>query len=418
MYFTYTVILTAGLILSLPYYLVRFRKYAPTLADRFGFLKLPQLRGGIWVHAVSVGEVKAVEKLLERLREQFPGKPMVVSTTTPAGQQLARDRHDIVDHTFYFPIDLPWCVQRALNRVSPDLMIIAETEIWPNFLKACRSRGVRVVMINGRISDKSFSRYRLVRHWLSRVLESYAIIGMQSELDGERIRAIGANPEKVTVFGNLKYDVAPRIGAVDAPLSNLFREWKQVWIAASTMPGEEEMVLEAFREISTEHPHLKLVIAPRHPERFDTVESTVNSTGLGVLRRTALGNGKRETDSVLLLDSIGELAALFHYATVVFVGGSLVARGGHNILEPARQGKPVVFGPHMENFRDITRLFLDANAAVQIDRPDQLAAAVAELLTNRQKARDIGNNALAVVEQNTGATDRVLQVLEPVGASR
>jgi 3-deoxy-D-manno-octulosonic-acid transferase len=201
-------------------------------------------------------------------------------------------------------------------------------------------------------------------------------------------------------------------------LSNLFGEWKQVWIAASTMRGEEEMVLEAFRKISLEHPHLKLVIAPRHPERFDTVESTLKSGGFGVVRRSALGKGKGKAASVLLLDSIGELAALFHYATVVFVGGSLVARGGHNILEPARQGKPVVFGPHMENFRDITRLFLNAKAAVQIDRPDQLAAAVAELITNHQKACDIGKNALAVVEQNTGATDRVLQVLEPVGASR
>jgi 3-deoxy-D-manno-octulosonic-acid transferase len=418
MYFTYTVILTVGFILSFPYYLVRFRNYAPTLADRFGFLKLPQLRGSIWVHAVSVGEVKAVEKLLERLREQFPGKPIVVSTATPAGQQLARDRHDIVDHTFYFPIDLPWCVQRTLDRVNPELMIIAETEIWPNFLRACRSRGIRVVMINGRISDKSFSRYRLVRHWLSRVLESYTVIGMQSELDGERIRAIGANPQKVTVFGNLKYDVVPRVSAVDTALSNLLGEWKQVWIAASTMPGEEEMVLEAFRKIFPEHPQLKLVIAPRHPERFDTVELTVKSTGLNVVRRTGLGSGSLESASVLLLDSIGELAALFHYATVVFVGGSLVARGGHNILEPARHGKPVVFGPHMENFRDITRLFLDAKAAVQIDRPDQLAAAVTELITNQQKARDIGKKALAVVEQNTGATDRVLQVLEPVGASR
>src|SRR5215468_3027429 len=307
MYFIYTLVFAVGLILAFPYYLVRFGKYLPTLKDRFGFLRVPQLHRSIWVHAVSVGEVKAVEKLLERLRRKFPEQPLVVSTATPTGQQLAKEWRGIVDHTLYFPIDLPWCVRRALNRVNPELVIIAETEIWPNFLKECRSRGIRVVMINGRISDKSFSRYRLVRHWLSRVLESYAIIGMQSELDGERIRAIGANPRKVTVFGNLKYDVAPRIGAVDAALSNLLGEWKQVWIAASTMPGEEEMVLEAFRKISTEHPHLKLVIAPRHPERFDTVESTLNSTGLGVLRRTALGNGKRETDSVLLLDSIGEL---------------------------------------------------------------------------------------------------------------
>src|SRR3989442_10855328 len=175
MYFIYTFILTLGLVLAFPYYLVRFRKYLPTLADRFGFMKIPQLRHAIWVHAVSVGEVKAVENLVERLRKQFPGKPLVISTATPAGQQLARAWHDIVDHTFYFPLDLPWCVRSAVYRVDPEMVIIAETEIWPNFLRACRRHGVRVVMINGRISDKSFSRYRLARRWLRRVFEGCPI---------------------------------------------------------------------------------------------------------------------------------------------------------------------------------------------------------------------------------------------------
>jgi 3-deoxy-D-manno-octulosonic-acid transferase len=269
-------------------------------------------------------------------------------------------------------------------------------------------------MINGRISDRSFARYRMIRHWLSRGLESYAVIGMQSEMDGERIRAIGANPDKVTVLGNLKYDVTLRAGALDRALTDLFGQWNQVWIAASTMPGEEEMVLDAFRQVIANHPHLKLLIAPRHPERFGAVEELVKQGGFDVMRRSALGAGWPETATVLLLDSIGELAALFHYATVVFVGGSLVARGGHNILEPARHGKPVIFGPHMENFRDIARLFLDAKAAVQIQSPDQLADAVSELLSNSQKAREIGRSALGVVERNTGATDRVLRVLEPI----
>jgi 3-deoxy-D-manno-octulosonic-acid transferase len=418
MYFTYTLLLTVGLIVSFPYYLVRFRKYAPTLADRLGFLKLPQLRGSIWVHAVSVGEVKAVEKLIERLREQFPDKPLVVSTATPAGQELARARRDIVDHTLYFPIDLPWCVQRALDRVKPELMIIAETEIWPNFLKICRNRGIRVVMINGRISDKSFARYRLVRPWLRRVFESYSIIGMQSELDRERIQAIGADPQKVTVFGNLKYDVAPRKGTVKAELVRLLEGWQKVWIAASTMPGEEEVILEAFRQLRDTHYDVKLVIAPRNPERFDPISELLKRSGAEVIRRSELERGNPASASILLLDSIGELAALFHYASVVFMGGSLVERGGHNILEPAWQGKPVVFGPHMENFRDVARLFLEANAAIQIEGPAQLASAVSDLLSNAQKADEIGRKALAVVEQNTGATDRVLRVLEPAEASR
>jgi 3-deoxy-D-manno-octulosonic-acid transferase len=418
MYFTYTLALTVGLVISFPYYLVRFRKYAPTLADRLGFLKLPQLSRSIWVHAVSVGEVKAVEKLLERLREQFPDRPLVVSTATPAGQQLARDRRDIVDHTLYFPIDLPWCVQRTLDRVNPELMIIAETEIWPNFLRICRSRGIRVVMINGRISDKSFARYRLVRPWLRRVFESYSIIGMQSELDRERIQAIGADPQKVTVFGNLKYDVAPRVGTVKAELVRLLGTWQKVWIAASTMPGEEELIVEAFQQLRTAHPDLKLLIAPRNPERFDPVGEKLSQSGYDIIRRSELETGNARLASILLLDSIGELAALFHYATVVFMGGSLVSRGGHNILEPARHGKPVIFGPHMENFRDMSRLFLEANAAIQIESAAQLPAAVSDLLCNPQKADAVGRNALGVVQQNTGATDRVLRVLEPIGASR
>src|SRR5712691_1084872 len=192
MYFTYTLVLTLGLVLTLPYYLVLFRKYLPTIRDRLGFLKVPQLRKAIWVHAVSVGEVKAVERLLERLRQRFPGRPLVVSTATPTGQQLARERRDIIDHTFYFPIDLPWCVRRTMRRVDPEMVIIAETEIWPNFLRACRTRGIRVAMINGRISDKSFARYRLVRRWLRRVFEDYTIIGMQSDMDRRCIEAIGA----------------------------------------------------------------------------------------------------------------------------------------------------------------------------------------------------------------------------------
>jgi 3-deoxy-D-manno-octulosonic-acid transferase len=420
MYFIYTLNLLLALVLTLPVYLFRFGKYFPTLADRLGFLKIPQLRGSIWVHAVSVGEVKAVERLLERLRQQFPRKVIVLSTATPTGQQVARGRQDIVDYTFYFPIDLPWCVRRTVDRVAPEWVIIAETEIWPNFLKACRNRGIRVVMINGRISDRSFARYRVVRRWLRRVFEDYTLIGMQSETDRARIEAIGAAPEKVAVFGNLKYDVLQTDRPVNSDVGGLLANWKQVWIAASTMPGEEEVVLEAFTHLRRTHPDLNLVLAPRHPERFDTVHALMQRSGFAVLRRTEITDSYSSNNktSMLLLDSIGELAALFRYATVVFMGGSLAKTGGHNILEPAHYGKPIVFGPHMENFRDMARLFFDARASVQIERASQLTSAIDDVLSNPEKARQLGQNAFAVIQQNTGATDRVLQVLEPIGASR
>ena len=414
MYFTYTLILTLGLVISFPYYLVRFGKYFPTLADRFGFLKLPPLRRSIWVHAVSVGEVRAVERLLERLRQQFPGRPLVVSTATPAGHQLAGERRDIVDHTFYFPIDLPWCVGRAVDRVDPEMVIIAETEIWPNFLRVCRARGIRVLMINGRISDKSFSRYRLARRWLRRVFEDYTVIGVQSDMDRRRIEAIGADPQKVTVFGNLKYDVIASNRPLNPDLVNLLDGWKPLWIAASTMPGEEELVLDAFADLRKAHPNLKLLIAPRHADRFDAVEETVKHRGFECVRRTCL----QGIGDILLLDTFGELAAVFQFAAVVFMGGSLVPRGGHNVLEPARYRNPIVFGPHMENFRDIARLFLEEKAALQIENAAELAPAIAKVLANPSHAAELGRNALSIVEQNTGATDRVLQVLEPVEAGR
>ena len=419
MYFIYTLILTFGLIVTFPYYLIRFRKYSPTFADRLGFLKIPHMRQSIWVHAVSVGEVRAVEKLLERLRQQFPDKPLVVSTATSTGQQLARQRHDIVDQTFYFPIDLPFCVRRVLDRVNPEMVIIAETEIWPNFLRACRVRGARVVMINGRISDRSFSRYRLARRWLRRVFEDYTIIGMQSDMDRQRIEAIGADPRKVAVFGNLKYDAPPAAGQVDDALSTILQDWNLLWIAASTMPGEEELVLDAFRQLLPTHPGLKLLVAPRHPDRFGSVAGLIREKGIEFVQRTQLQASSRpESACILLLDTIGELATVFQYATIVYMGGSLVATGGHNVLEPARHSKPIVFGPHMENFRDIARVFLEANAAIQISTAAELAPTISRILSNPAKAAGLGRNAFAIVQQNTGATERVLKILEPAGARR
>ena len=224
-------------------------EYFPTIRDRLGFLSLPPLQNGIWIHAVSVGEVKAVEKLIEGLRQSFPGRPIVVSTATPTGQQLARERKDVIDHTFYFPLDTPGAVKRTLKRIRPALVIIAETEIWPNFLRACREGKVPVMMVNGRISDKSLPRYKRVRRWLARVLENYAVLGMQSETDRQRIESLGADPKKVLAFGNRKYDVALSDPSIDpGPCGICSKGWPDLWIAASTMPGEDELVLDAFAE--------------------------------------------------------------------------------------------------------------------------------------------------------------------------
>jgi 3-deoxy-D-manno-octulosonic-acid transferase len=239
-------------------------------------------------------------------------------------------------------------------------------------------------------------------------------MGMQSETDRKRIEAIGADPQRVTVFGNLKYDVASSPKPLDPDLVSFFSNWDQILVAASTTPGEEEFVLDCFAALRQKHPNLKMIIAPRHADRFSAVEEIVKSRGLSCIRRTELGH----SGTVLLLDTIGELAAVFAYATVVFMGGSLVPKGGHNILEPARQRKPIVFGPHMENFRDMTRLFLDADAAIQIQRPSDLAPSIERLLSNPERASQLGRNAYSVAISNTGATERVLKFLQPIEARR
>jgi 3-deoxy-D-manno-octulosonic-acid transferase len=408
MYLVYTFLLYAGLLLTLPWYALKFRRYFPTLKDRLGYLSIPELKRSVWVHAVSVGEVKSVRKLSEKLRAIHPDQPIVLSTITPAGQELALSTAGLADHVFYFPLDLPGSIRRTLDRVNPELVLIAETEIWPNFLRECRRRNVRVVMVNGRISDRSFPRYRFVRRWLKRVLDDFTLLGMQTETDRERIESIGADAGKVTVFGNLKYDALDVEQTLAPELSNVLAQLRKLWIAASTMPGEEEQILDAFAAVRGNHTNLRLLIAPRHPQRFDEVERMIRSRGFFCTRRTQLD----QAADVLLLDSVGELASTFRHADAVFVGGSLVPRGGHNILEPAAFSKPIVFGPHMENFREIRDIFLQARAAIEVRDSAELAAAVDHLLTDSKFAAELGARARQVVEQNAGATDRVLAYLQ------
>jgi 3-deoxy-D-manno-octulosonic-acid transferase len=410
MYLVYTFLLCAGLLLSSPWYAVKFRKYFPTLKDRLGFLEIPKLQRTVWVHAVSVGEVKSVRKLIGRLRSSHPRQPVVLTTITPAGQDLARSTAGLADHVFFFPLDLPGAIRRTLDRVNPELVLIAETEIWPNFLRECRRRNIPVVMVNGRISDRSFPRYRAVRRWLKHVLNDFTLLGMQTETDRERIESIGADGRKVTVFGNLNFDALETERALEPELSDLLGRIPRLWIAASTMPGEEEQILEAFSELRTRHEDLTLLIAPRHPDRFDSVERIIRSHGFTCIRRTQM---KRiESGSVLLLDSVGELASTFRHASFVFVGGSLVPKGGHNILEPAAFANPILFGPHMENFREIRDIFLKAQAAIEVHDSAELVRVMSQLLTDARSATALGQNARRIVEQNTGATERVLAYLQ------
>ena len=423
MYFVYSMLLAVFLLVTLPYWLLqmlRHGKYRAGLRQRLGAVP-PDLRpaGGrraIWVHAVSVGEVVASSSVIESLRQQFPSHRVVVSTTTSTGQKLARQRFG-VENVFYFPLDFAFAVQPFLDALNPELCVIAETEFWPNFLRLAKRKGARIAVINCRISDRSLPGYKRLQFWLPRVLANVDLFLAQTEEDRRRLAEIGAPPAAVRVGGNLKFDVAPpRESAVVATLRAAFGNSKAspasgwpILVCGSTLEDEEAPLLAAFRNILATHPEAVMILAPRHPERFAEVAALVEKLGFRLVRRS-LWSGEALAGSVLLLDSIGELAALYSLATVAFVGGSLVPRGGHNILEPALYGVPIVTGNHYENFRDIVSVFLSRNA-VRVVGLAELPLVFMELIDNEAERTTLGQNALAALESQRGATARTLSAL-------
>jgi 3-deoxy-D-manno-octulosonic-acid transferase len=435
MYAAYSVLIVLFFAVMSPYLLyqaVRYRKYVVNLRQRLGYLPLSfnaDADESIWIHAVSVGEVLTARALLPELRERYPRLRIFLSTTTITGQQIARNNLQYVDEVFYFPFDLPFIVRRTLRLVRPRLFLIMETEIWPNLIRACQSAGVRTVLINGRISSRSYPRYRMARWFFRRVLAQVDRFCMQSEESARRIIEIGADPARVSVTGSLKFDsleIPDASHASGAGRNRVLRYFRipadrPVLIAASTLKGEEEPILEAFHRIRASRPHALLIVAPRKPERFDDVERMAKRAGWNVARRTELPVDSEPRHDVVVLDTIGELAQLFQVGTLVFVGGSLVDAGGHNILEPAVFGKPIVFGPHMQNFAEIARTFLDNGAALQVRDGRELAGTLLELLGDPVRRASLGAAARALVEANRGARGKSLaaiaQVLPPAQVS-
>jgi 3-deoxy-D-manno-octulosonic-acid transferase len=419
MYFLYSALLGLGLIVSLPWWIwqmFRSGKYRAGLLERFGrvpdHLRLGPRHPTIWVHAVSVGEVLAISGLIQALREQNLTYRVVVSTTTASGQKLARERFGR-EHVFYFPLDFAFAIRPYLRVLRPELVVMAETEFWPNLLRLSKEFGARVAVVNARISDRSFPRYRRFRNWLRQVLANVDQFLAQSDVDRGRLVEIGALTPRVAVSGNLKFDIRPpKISALIGQLQVSFKSWRNtpVIVAGSTVEGEEPLVLEAFRRALKWYPEGVLILAPRHPERWPAVAEMLRTSGLRWARRTQWSIETPLSGGVFLLDSIGELAALYHLATIAFVGGSLVPRGGHNILEPAHYGVPIIVGPHNENFRDIVEQFTRAGA-VDIIGPEKFAEEVLRLLENEQKRSLLGKHALEVVRANAGATARTAEVL-------
>ena len=424
MYLLYSFLLSVGAIVLFPYlvYLVTFKpKYRQNLGQRFGFLPESFQADGretIWVHAVSVGETLAAQPLIEKLKERLPDFRIVVSTTTATGQAIARDRFG-PGSVFQFPLDFALCVRRTLSTIKPTAIVLMESELWPRFIHECKQRDIPVIIGNGRMSDRSFRGYQRMTWWTGRILSNITLWLMQSPADAERIRALGISGSNVRHVGNLKYDfksgdqqtrekIAESIGyffglRLDDPLI----------IAGSTTTDEEPIILEAFRQLRQIDglAQTRLMIVPRHPERFDEVAEMIKRSGFTLARRSQPNPSEMGAD-VLLLDTIGELAAVFPLATVVFIGGSLVPKGGHNILEPAVWAKPIVVGPHMENFRQVMNDFTARDAVVKLEDLEgaalvkALAAKFGDLMLNKQTRQALGERAQDVIVENRGAAER------------
>lgn len=386
----------------------------PALLQRFGFdnQAVVAALGGrrpILVHAVSVGETIAVKPLLTALRRNYPDTPLVVSNMTETGREIAARIGDIAA-AIYFPFDYRFACASLLHALNPRLIIIAETEIWPNFADEARKKGIPLMMVNGRISDRSFGRYLKMSWFFTPVLARFTALCMQTEADAGRIVAIGAHPDRVHVTRNLKYDIQPR-RVPAAEREALCSEYglvpgcKQL-VAASTHPGEEELVLRAFKVVLQSSPQTALILVPRHPERGGEVAALLEREGYSCRRLSmSRGAGQTAAGEVLLVDTIGELMKLYAACDAVFVGGSLVPRGGHNLLEPSSLGKPLVFGEFMANFREISSLVLDSGAGFQVKSVDELASMVILLFANPAKAAEAGEKGIKLLESSAGATE-------------
>ncbi len=376
-------------------------KYLSTVWQRLGNIPWRSDVPSLWIHAVSVGEFLACKTLIQRIQKTFPGLPVFISTTTMTGQKLARQQ--LPESSFYFPFDWTWCIRKVFQRLQPKIVLILETEIWPNFLWTAQDAGVPVILINGRLSDRSIPRYRRVKNLLPTFTESW----MQTEEDAQRMKSLGA--ESVHIMGNLKYDL--RSPVLSQELSSLLGTWKNVnllWVAGSTMDDEEELILDVFMNLKKEF-SLKLLIAPRHPQRFSTVAAMVTSRNLTLTLRSQVNP---ENADVMILDTIGELAGAYQFADVVLIGGTLLDQGGgHNPIEPAYFGKSIISGVNYANLRAVFQDFQKKNAILITDN---LLTGMKDLLQNAEKRSRLGEAARTIIEENAGATEKVLEVLTRV----
>jgi 3-deoxy-D-manno-octulosonic-acid transferase len=419
MYVIYSLLLACAALLSLPWWFVqmlRLGKYRSGLAERLGFVpgRLKDARpGSTWVHAVSVGEVLAVSHLINEMQRQHPDRQIFVSTTTATGQQLASQRFG-ENRVFFMPLDFGFAVRRYLSALKPQLIVIAETEFWPNLLHLAGKRQTSLAIVNARISDRSFPRYKRFKWFFGRVLAEVDLFLAQTAEDAERLREIGAQTGRVRVSGNLKFDVRPN---AQPSLVNSLRaamgEDSPVIVCGSTAEGEEELLIAGFTTVQQQFPAAIMILAPRHPERFEKVAALISSQGFALQRRSLWTPPQPIRSGIFLLDSVGELAVVYELAAIAFVGGSLVRTGGHNILEPAQYGAAIVVGPYTFNFKEIVSIF-EKGSAVKIVTADTLSSQLLSLLSHPEELQRMGRLAKDLFAKHAGATRRTLEALDPL----
>ena len=426
-YLLYNIILTFILILLAPYFLLRslvekgFRK---ELAERMGFFRTLPVKRPIWIHAASVGEVFCSIPLLKRMKVELPHCSIVLTTMTRTGNEAAKNSIPEANCILFFPIDHPLTVRRVIKSIQPGLLLIAETELWPNFLQSCGKNGVPIVLFNGRISEKSFRRYQLLKFFFKECLKYISLFLMQTEEDRNRIIEIGASPEKTKVAGNLKFDQASPLFTQEmiAEMSKLLRLQGEeiILIAGSTHSGEEEILIGLFKELRKLDSHLVLLLAPRHLERLEEVERILKKESISWMRRTSLSMDQnrspqelKEPSEVILLDTMGELMSLYRLGTMVFIGGSLVPVGGHNPIEPLLFKKCVLFGPYMFNFSEISQSLLQAGGAIQVDGKEDLFFQLKRLLSDEGARTEVGERGYQFIQKHRGTIERMFKEIRP-----
>ena len=421
----YNLLLLPAIVLAAPFWIPwalfsarRRRNFPDRLGVSVGRLPLPAGRERIWLHAVSVGETLSAAPLVRLLRSRRPDTEVFVSTVTLTGQEMAaRALGESADALFYLPFDVPWICARFLDRVAPDLVVILETELWPNFIAACARREIPVVVLNARISERSFRGYRRFRSFFGKVLRTVSAFSAQTEDDARRLVALGAEPSSVAVAGNMKFDVAPPRDDASPLRAWLLAEKARgaLWfVAGSTHEGEDAEALLALRAARDINPSTRLLLAPRHPERFDGVAALCAREGFEVVRRSRpdLARTAATQPPVVLLDTVGELLAAYAAADIAFVGGSLVPKGGHNILEPALYGVPTIVGPHMENFREIAEIFTSGGAVRRVRDGAGLADELRRWASDPRPYAETGRRASELLAAFRGATARSAAIVE------